>query len=379
LTSNIPQTLIHHHPTNTCSSLAPPQQNKTGDKPRQDLVAAPSADGRPRHRVGLDEVLVPREQTLPGPRPGKQMAVMGGRHEGLRCVVKELLPKVEGRSDRALVRLHPSHEEVEVRCSELGELGDGSGGKGKQQQAAEDERPSSRQQGGGGGSERRLSSRGPDGKGKGEGDRSRDRGGGSKRYRGSSRERLNGAGNGDAKRHRGSKECEGGSDRHHHHHHRDSKHTSKHSSKHSHHRHDPSSSSSSEEDASPTPPPARATWLFPSIRVRLLDKRMAGGRFYLKKGVVVDVHPGALADVTIEETRQVVQLPEAQLETVVPKEAGKPVQVVAGEWRGRRGRLLQVSKSSGVAAVQLSGDMAIVRLSLDDVAEYMGAVEEDDD
>lgn len=75
-----------------------PHPNPQGDKPRQDLVAAPGADGRPRHRVGLDEKLVPREQTLPGPRPGKAMRVVGGRHAGMGAVVVEVLPKQEGRS-----------------------------------------------------------------------------------------------------------------------------------------------------------------------------------------------------------------------------------------------------------------------------------------
>ena len=54
-------------------------------------MAAPTADGRVRHRVGLDEALVPRASLAPGPQPGKVMEVVGGRHEGLRCAVKELL------------------------------------------------------------------------------------------------------------------------------------------------------------------------------------------------------------------------------------------------------------------------------------------------
>jgi G patch domain/KOW motif-containing protein len=116
----------------------------------------------------------------------------------------------------------------------------------------------------------------------------------------------------------------------------------------------------------------------------VLDKRVQGGKLYLKKGCVVDVHPGALADVCIDETGGVVQLPEQQLETVVPKQPGAPIQVVAGEWRGRRGRLLQAARGGGgggggAAAVQLAGDMAVVRLALDDVAEYTGALHEMED
>lgn len=75
-----------------------PRVVKMGDKPKEDLVAAPGADGRARHRIGLDEKLVPRSATLRGPRPGREMAVVAGRHAGLTCVVRELLPKEEGRS-----------------------------------------------------------------------------------------------------------------------------------------------------------------------------------------------------------------------------------------------------------------------------------------
>ena len=46
----------------------------------------------------LDEKLVKREDLAPGPRPGKEMAVSGGRHEGLRCIVVEVLPKEGNRS-----------------------------------------------------------------------------------------------------------------------------------------------------------------------------------------------------------------------------------------------------------------------------------------
>jgi hypothetical protein len=61
-------------------------------------VAAPAADGSMRHRVGLDEQLVPRESLLPGPAVGKAMRLVAGRHEGLACVVKELRPAADGDS-----------------------------------------------------------------------------------------------------------------------------------------------------------------------------------------------------------------------------------------------------------------------------------------
>jgi hypothetical protein len=44
------------------------------------------------------------------------------------------------------------------------------------------------------------------------------------------------------------------------------------------------------------------------IQVRVVDKHIRGGRLYLKKGTVVDVHPGALCDVSMDEGNTVVQV-----------------------------------------------------------------------
>lgn len=72
--------------------------------------------------------------------------------------------------------------------------------------------------------------------------------------------------------------------------------------------------------------------------------------------------------------------PQAWLETVVPKAAHAPIMVVAaGRLAGRRGRLLEANIKAGMAAVQLVGDGAVERLPLDDIAEYVGAPEEEDD
>jgi G patch domain/KOW motif-containing protein len=285
-------------------------------------------------------------------------------------------------AERWRVRLQPSNEVVEVRASELGEPQDlaaaarsGGGGGPPSSSGRGSERARERSREGGGGGDKRERDR--DGGGGREQSRERN-GGDAKRRRGDSRERER-----ERERERG-----GDGSSHHHHHHRDAgrhgeKPSGKHSSK---HRHRGGGGSSSDSDGSgdagsPPPPPPRPTWLAPLIRVRVLDKRLHGGAAYLKKGVVLDVHPGGVADVALPEGRGVAQLRERDLETVVPREPGAPVQVVAGPLRGRRGRLLQAARGGGggAAAVQLTGDMAIVRLALDDVAEYTGALEEEDE
>ncbi|GIL62552.1 hypothetical protein Vafri_16641, partial [Volvox africanus] len=120
-----------------------------------------------------------------------------------------------------------------------------------------------------------------------------------------------------------------------------------------------------------------STWLFPAIKVRIVDKSVRSGKLYLKKGTVVDVHPGGTADVAVDDTGDVLRLPESSLETVVPRYEGAAVLVVAGPHRGSRGRLLQASTATGAAAVQLAADFSIVRLLLDDVAGFTGELDDE--
>ncbi len=39
------------------------------------------------------------------------------------------------------------------------------------------------------------------------------------------------------------------------------------------------------------------------VQVRVVDKHVNGGRLYLKKGTVVDVHPEGVCDVAVDDSR----------------------------------------------------------------------------
>lgn len=125
---------------------------------------------------------------------------------------------------------------------------------------------------------------------------------------------------------------------------------------------------------------AREPWLVPNIRVKIIDKRAYKGRLYLKKGTVVDVKTSKVCDMYVEDLQEsVLDVHQDQLETVVPKSAGAAIVVVAGKYKGRRGRLLQRSSTSDIAAVQLIHDMSVHKLGFDDIAEYFGPPEDWDD
>lgn len=114
-------------------------------------------------------------------------------------------------------------------------------------------------------------------------------------------------------------------------------------------------------------------WLVPNIRIKIIDKKLHGGKFYLKKGIIVDVKAPTVCDVFIDGSKEsVLDVKQLQLETVVPGTEGTPVQVLVGTYKGQRGRLLQRNTASGLAAVQLLSDMSVRKLSLDNISEYCG-------
>jgi len=119
--------------------------------------------------------------------------------------------------------------------------------------------------------------------------------------------------------------------------------------------------------------PPSATWLCPHIMVRLISKKFKGGKYYNKKGEIVDV---------IGKYECVVQLPggalvegvqQTGLETVIPKVGGK-VMVVNGSSKGLLGTLLEhkKDKNKDAAVIQLGSDFSIATFQLDDIAEYVG-------
>lgn len=67
-------------------------------------------------------------------------------------------------------------------------------------------------------------------------------------------------------------------------------------------------------------------------------------------------------------------MPQASLETVVPKEPGTVLMVLRGKCKGEHAKLLQANASA--AAVQLVGDLSVERVMLDDIAQFVGDLDE---
>ncbi|KAG7668162.1 hypothetical protein KSW81_002061 [Nannochloris sp. 'desiccata'] len=260
-----------------------------------------------------------RKQQKTGVHPGKVMEIVQGRHHGLQCEVQSLEPKQTGRSERTKVRLLPSYEVVVVRCSDLDEVNGRSGS-----------------------SRRDSRDRGRDDHRDREGKRPGSVGGNRDRNR-----EMESDGSGRVSKRRKEEES------------RNVK---------------PYKEEEDEKEEEEEP------WLVPNIRIKIIDKKLHGGKFYLKKGIIVDVKAPTVCDVFIDGNKEsVLDVRQFQLETVVPGTEGTPVQVVSGKYRGQRGRLLQRNTSTGLSAVQLMSDMSVHKLSLDDISEYCGPTDGWDD
>ncbi|OUS43800.1 G-patch nucleic acid binding protein [Ostreococcus tauri] len=122
---------------------------------------------------------------------------------------------------------------------------------------------------------------------------------------------------------------------------------------------------------------AAEPWLYTNVRVRVVSKSFSRGQFYLMKGVIVDVLTPTKCLLQIDGGGKTIEIDQRALETVLPKLGGR-ICVVLGKFRGRRGKLLEKNKSNDTASIQLNEDFEAHVLPMDAIAEYSGALDEED-
>ncbi len=106
---------------------------------------------------------------------------------------------------------------------------------------------------------------------------------------------------------------------------------------------------------------------------------MCARRLYLKRAEVVDVpQPTCCSLLLTDGGESVAGVQQAQVETVVPKEAGRRLLVVAGKLRGQRARLLARDSAAARVRLQLTADFSVHELGFDDVSEFVGEAGEEE-
>lgn len=117
-------------------------------------------------------------------------------------------------------------------------------------------------------------------------------------------------------------------------------------------------------------------WVIPNIRVRVITKKL-GSDYYKEKGIVVDVtHFGGVATLQMPNGRVLDKVPERYIETALPKVGGNAI-VLSGKSKFAKGTLLERDSKSGKGVIQVFDDMSILKLSLDDLAEWVGPLDDD--
>ncbi|KAK6254635.1 hypothetical protein SCA6_015940 [Theobroma cacao] len=114
------------------------------------------------------------------------------------------------------------------------------------------------------------------------------------------------------------------------------------------------------------------SWLRSHIRVRIISKNLEGGRLYLKKGQVVDVVGPYMCDISMDESRELIQGVEQELlETALPRRGG-PVLILYGRHKGVYGSLVERDVDRETGVVRDADSHELLNVKLEQIAEYMG-------
>lgn len=113
----------------------------------------------------------------------------------------------------------------------------------------------------------------------------------------------------------------------------------------------------------------QSSWLFNMIRVRVISEKL-GSKYYLQKGVVVDVYDCGVASVRLDSGVVIGSVKEKYLETVLPSVGGNCL-ILRGSNKGQTAQLLEKKKDKNEAIIQLSESFDVVIISMDDIAAVM--------
>ncbi|XP_017252110.1 protein MOS2 [Daucus carota subsp. sativus] len=116
----------------------------------------------------------------------------------------------------------------------------------------------------------------------------------------------------------------------------------------------------------------KVRWLTSNIKVRIISKKLKGGKLYLRKGKVVDVVGPSTCDISMDDSRELIQgVDQELLETALPRTGG-PILVLYGKYKGVYGSLLQKHMEKETAVVEDADTRKPLHVLLEQIAEYTG-------
>ncbi|OIV92461.1 hypothetical protein TanjilG_02224 [Lupinus angustifolius] len=116
----------------------------------------------------------------------------------------------------------------------------------------------------------------------------------------------------------------------------------------------------------------QVSWLTSHIRVRVISKDLKRGRLYLKKGKVLDVVGPTTCDISMDESKEIIQgVSQDFLETAIPRRGG-PVLVLYGKHKGAYGSLVERDVDREIGVVKDADTHEFLNVKLEQIAEYTG-------
>lgn len=114
-------------------------------------------------------------------------------------------------------------------------------------------------------------------------------------------------------------------------------------------------------------------WLYRDIIVRIINKKLSSGQYYKRKAIVEKVIDKYEARVEVLESSRkandggdILRLDQDDLETVIPKKVGEKVRILAGKHRGKKAKVLRLTKEDYRAELRLTDDDRVVMLDYED-------------
>eukprot|EP00747_Dinoflagellata_sp_TGD_P164856 gnl/TRDRNA2_/TRDRNA2_185377_c0_seq1.p1 gnl/TRDRNA2_/TRDRNA2_185377_c0~~gnl/TRDRNA2_/TRDRNA2_185377_c0_seq1.p1 ORF type:complete len:411 (+),score=106.90 gnl/TRDRNA2_/TRDRNA2_185377_c0_seq1:98-1330(+) len=128
-----------------------------------------------------------------------------------------------------------------------------------------------------------------------------------------------------------------------------------------------------EEKARPPSPESEGSqpesWVAPGLIVKVMNKDLAGGKFYKKKAKIEKVKQAFSADVRMLEGGDLIRIDQELLETVIPN-VGKPVVVIKGTHRSRKATMKAVDFENFCVTVELDDGTEMEGLGYDEICKF---------
>ncbi|PIA39429.1 hypothetical protein AQUCO_02600109v1 [Aquilegia coerulea] len=93
-------------------------------------------------------------------------------------------------------------------------------------------------------------------------------------------------------------------------------------------------------------------WLCEGIIVKVMSKALSDKGYYKQKGMIIKVIDKYVGEIQMLDTKHVLRVDQAELETVIPQIGGL-VKIVNGAYRGSKARLMSVNTDKYSAKVQI--------------------------